>query len=65
MPEKEIREAFEKVCSPEAIVVKHSMNSSLQSSGISTRTEIDFLMFLSGTIFKKYGIVFLSATVRL
>ena len=26
MPEKEIREAFEKVCSPEAIVVKHSMN---------------------------------------
>ncbi len=33
MPEKEIREAFEKVCSPEAIVIKHSMNETREGSG--------------------------------
>ncbi len=33
MPEKEIREAFEKVCSPEAIVVKRSMNGVDGGSG--------------------------------
>ena len=33
MPEKEIREAFERVCSPEAIVVKHSMNEAGGGSG--------------------------------
>ena len=33
MPEKEIREAFEKVCSPEAIVVKYSMNDRIKESG--------------------------------
>ena len=33
MPEKEIREAFEKVCSPEAIIVKHSMNGVGGGSG--------------------------------
>ena len=33
MPEKEIREAFEKVCSPEAIIVKHSMNEANEGSG--------------------------------
>ena len=33
MPEKEIREAFEKVCAPEAIVVKNSLNDSNEGSG--------------------------------
>lgn len=33
MPEKEIWEAFQEVCSPEAIVVKHSMNEANEGSG--------------------------------
>lgn len=33
MPEKEIREAFEKVCAPEAIVVKNAINESDQGTG--------------------------------
>ena len=33
MPEKEIRDAFKKVCAPEAIVVKNSMNDSNGGSG--------------------------------
>ncbi len=33
MPEKEIRDSFVKVCAPEAIVVKNSMNDSNEGSG--------------------------------
>jgi Zn-dependent peptidase ImmA (M78 family) len=32
MPEKEIREAFEKVCAPEPLIVKNSINDSIEIS---------------------------------
>lgn len=33
MPEKEIREAFEKVCAPNPLTIKNSMNEAVGGSG--------------------------------